>query len=155
MYSPQYQVVPSFAVANQSSVASVTEPSVRTVSLTVMQRTPPGGYPEMDVYSLMLTTTGRKSGEKFVFPLYYGTTGDSYIIVASKGGAPDHPGWYKNLVANPDVEVQVGTKKLRAKARTVTGEERAKPRSLRFLTSSSAPLTVEEWRRFVIDPVGG
>ena len=72
----------------------------------VMKRTPPGGYPEMDVYSLMLTTTGRKSGEKFVFPLYYGTTGDSYIIVASKGGAPDHPGWYKNLVANPDVEVE-------------------------------------------------
>ena len=89
----------------------------------VMKRTPPGGYPEMDVYSLMLTTTGRKSGEKFVFPLYYGTTGDSYIIVASKGGAPDHPGWYKNLVANPEVEVQVGTKKLKAKARTVTGEE--------------------------------
>ena len=46
----------------------------------VMKRTPPGGYPEMDVYSLMLTTTGRKSGEKFVFPLYYCTTGDSYII---------------------------------------------------------------------------
>jgi len=65
----------------------------------VMKRTPPGDYPEMDVYSLLLTTTGRKSGERFVFPLYYGTTGDSYIIVASKGGAPDHPGWYKNLVA--------------------------------------------------------
>jgi deazaflavin-dependent oxidoreductase (nitroreductase family) len=50
--------------------------------------------------------------------------GDSYIIVASKGGAPDHPGWYKNLLANPEVEVQVGTKKLKAKARTITGTER-------------------------------
>jgi deazaflavin-dependent oxidoreductase (nitroreductase family) len=92
----------------------------------VMKRTPPGGYPEMDTYSLLLTTTGRKSGEKYVFPLYYGEAGNSYILVASKGGAPDHPGWYKNLVANAEVEVQVGTKKMRAKARTVSGDERAR-----------------------------
>jgi deazaflavin-dependent oxidoreductase (nitroreductase family) len=65
--------------------------------------TPPG-YAEMHVPSLLLTTTGRKSGEKFIFPLFYGETGASYIIVASKGGAPEHPGWYKNLLANPDVE---------------------------------------------------
>src|ERR1700722_12397342 len=90
----------------------------------VMKRTPPG-YSEMDVPSLLLTTTGRKSGQKFIFPLFYGTTGDGYIIVASKGGAPDHPGWYKNLVANPEVEVQVATKKFKARARTVTGDERA------------------------------
>ncbi len=87
--------------------------------------TPPG-YPEMTVPALLLTTTGRKSGEKLIFPLFYGQTGDSYIIVASKGGAPDHPGWYKNLLANPEVEVQVGTKKLKAKARTTHGEERAR-----------------------------
>src|SRR5882757_5023453 len=84
------------------------------------------GRPEITVPSLLLTTTGRKSGEKFIFPLFYGEIGNSYIIVASKGGAPDHPGWYKNLVANPDVEVQVGTKRLKAKARTVIGEERAR-----------------------------
>ncbi len=87
--------------------------------------TPPG-YPEMTVPSLMLTTTGRKSGEKFIFPLFYGEAGRGYVIVASKGGAPEHPGWYKNLVAHPEVEVQVGTKKLKAKARTVSGAERAK-----------------------------
>ena len=87
--------------------------------------TPPG-YSEMDVPSLLLTTTGRKSGEKFIFPLFYGMTGHSYIIVASKGGAPAHPGWYKNLVANPEVEVQVGTKKFKAHARTTTGDERAR-----------------------------
>jgi deazaflavin-dependent oxidoreductase (nitroreductase family) len=52
--------------------------------------------------------------------------GDSYIIVASKGGAPVHPSWYKNLVAHPEVEVQVGTKKLKAKARTASGDERAR-----------------------------
>ena len=45
------------------------------------------GRPEMTVPSLLLTTTGRKSGERFIFPLFYGTTGDSYIVVASKGGA--------------------------------------------------------------------
>ena len=47
-------------------------------------------------------------------------------MVASKGGAPEHPNWYRNLVANPEVEVQVGTKKLKAKARTATGAERDK-----------------------------
>ncbi len=87
--------------------------------------TPPG-YPEMTVPSLLLTTTGRKSGEKFIFPLFYGEAAGGYVIVASKGGAPEHPGWYRNLVANPEVEVQVGTRHLKAKARTVSGEERAR-----------------------------
>ena len=58
--------------------------------------TPPG-YSELHVPSLLLTTAGRKSGEKYVFPLFYGDEGNSYIMVASKGGAPEHPGWYKNL----------------------------------------------------------
>ena len=78
------------------------------------------------VPSLLLTTTGRKSGEKWLFPLFYGTAGNSYFVIASKGGAPDHPGWYKNMQAHPEVEVQVGTKKLKAKARVAKGEERAK-----------------------------
>jgi len=72
----------------------------------------------------LLTTVGRKSGDKYVFPLFYGDEASSYIIGASKGGAPEHPGWYKNLLANPEVEVQVGTKKIKAKARTTTGAER-------------------------------
>src|SRR5690348_8245563 len=88
--------------------------------------TPPGRS-EMTVPSLLLTTTGRKSGEKYIFPLFYGETGDGgYIVVASKGGAPQHPGWYRNLVTHPEVEVQVGTTKLQARARTVTGAERAR-----------------------------
>ena len=86
----------------------------------------PAGYPEMTVPSLLLTTTGRKSGEKFIFPLFYGKAGDGYVIVASKGGAPEHPGWYRNLVANPEVEIQVGTAKMKARARTAVGEERAR-----------------------------
>jgi len=87
--------------------------------------TPPG-YAQMVVPSLLLTTTGRKSGEKFIFPLFYGMTGGSYIIVASKGGAPEHPGWYRNILADPHVDVQAGTVKTKAVARTATGEERAK-----------------------------
>ena len=95
--------------------------------------TPPGRS-EMTVPSLLLTTVGRKSGDKYMFPLFYGKTGDSYIVVASKGGAPEHPGWYRNILANPDVEVQVGPAKMKARARTATGEERARlwEKSLEF-----------------------
>jgi deazaflavin-dependent oxidoreductase (nitroreductase family) len=88
--------------------------------------TPPGMTKEITVPALLLVTKGRKTGEKYLFPLFYGETGGNYIIVASKGGAPDHPGWYKNLKANPDVEVQVGTKTVKARARTASGAERAK-----------------------------
>jgi proline iminopeptidase len=118
--------------------------------------TPPG-YGEMHVPSLLLTTTGRKSGEKFIFPLFYGETGDSYIIVASKGGAPEHPGWYKNLLANPEVEVQVGTKIFKAKARTAVGEERAQlwTKALEFWPpyADYAKKTEREIPVVVLDPV--
>ena len=83
--------------------------------------------PVKAVPSLLLTTTGRKSGERYLFPLFYGRAGDnSYFVIASKGGAPEHPGWYRNLSANPEVDVQVGTAKIRARARTASGEERAR-----------------------------
>jgi proline iminopeptidase len=49
------------------------------------------GRPEITVPSLLLTTIGRKSGERFIFPLFYGKDGDSYLVIASKGGAPQHP----------------------------------------------------------------
>ena len=91
-----------------------------------MYKVTPPGYSEMTVPSLLMTTIGRKSGKKFIFPLFYGEEGNSYIIVASKGGAPQHPGWYQNLLAHPEVEVQVGTKKLKVKARTTTGAERTR-----------------------------
>ena len=85
------------------------------------------GRPELTVPSLLLTTTGRKTGAKYIFPLFYGDTSNGgYIIVASKGGAPKHPQWYLNIQANPEVEVQVGTKKMKAKARTASGAERAR-----------------------------
>ena len=73
---------------------------------------------------LILKTTGRKSGQAKVLPLIYGEDGKDYVIVASKGGAPAHPAWYLNLDANPEVEIQVGAKKLKAHAKTVEGAER-------------------------------
>ena len=82
------------------------------------------GRPEITVPSLLLTTTGRKSGEKFVFPLFYGETGKGYFVIASKGGAPEHPGWYRNILENPHVDVQIKGEKFHAHPRTVEGEER-------------------------------
>ena len=99
-----------------------------------MYRMTQAGRPEITVPSLLLTTTGRKSGEKFIFPLFYGEDGGTYFVIASKGGAPEHPGWYRNILADPMVEVQVGTQKLKARARTVGGAERARlwEKSLEF-----------------------
>ncbi len=73
---------------------------------------------------LLLTTTGRKSGEPRTTPLIYTKDGDRYVIVASKGGAPDDPGWYKNLSRDPDVELQVLDEVFPARATTAEGEER-------------------------------
>ena len=74
--------------------------------------------------TLLLTTTGAKSGKKRLLPLIYGEHGDAVVIIASKGGAPEHPAWYINLVANPEVEVQVAARKFKATARIAQGAER-------------------------------
>jgi len=73
---------------------------------------------------LLLTTKGRKTGEPTTTPLIYENAGDAYVIVASKGGAPQHPGWYRNLVKDPNVELQVKDDVFPARARTAAGEER-------------------------------
>ena len=78
------------------------------------------------VPTLLLTTTGRKSGDRFIMPLIYGKAGDGYVVIASKGGAPDHPGWFLNLEADPAVEVQVLADRFPARARVATGAERAR-----------------------------
>ena len=73
---------------------------------------------------LLLTTTGRTSGNKTTTPLIFGMHGDSPVIVASQGGAPDHPGWYKNLAKNPDAEVQIKGETFAVRARDAEGDER-------------------------------
>ncbi|MDQ4039896.1 MAG: nitroreductase family deazaflavin-dependent oxidoreductase [Actinomycetota bacterium] len=75
--------------------------------------------------TLILTTTGRRSGRQRDSALIYGKSGDNPVIVASKGGAPTHPEWYLNLTDNPDVEVQIWGDRFPARARTASGEERA------------------------------
>ena len=75
---------------------------------------------------LLLTTTGARSGQPRVTPLNYSTDGDRLVVIASKGGAPTHPDWYRNLVANPEATVERGSETFRARARTAEGQERAR-----------------------------
>jgi deazaflavin-dependent oxidoreductase (nitroreductase family) len=75
--------------------------------------------------TLLLTTIGRKSGKALTMPLIFGQSGPDYVVVASKGGAPEHPAWYLNLQANPQVQVQIKAEKFAAKARTANSQERA------------------------------
>ena len=77
------------------------------------------------VPTLLLTTTGRKSGNKIPTPLLYQPTGSGFIVVGSRGGSDLHPAWYLNLIANPECEVQVGRFSYRATARVLASEERA------------------------------
>jgi len=83
--------------------------------------------------TLLLTTTGRRSGEPRTAPLIYGTEGDAFLIVASDGGADRPPGWYANLEREPEVEVQVLGDRFRARARAATADER--PEMWRQMTS--------------------
>lgn len=80
----------------------------------------PGGAPV-----LLLTHTGRKSGRRLVAPLLYLEDDGTYVIVASKGGMSHHPLWFKNLEANPQVEIEVGRRKMPATARRATADEKA------------------------------
>jgi deazaflavin-dependent oxidoreductase (nitroreductase family) len=82
------------------------------------------GYEWQGTTTLILTTTGRKSGEERSTPLIFRQHGDDYVIVASKGGAPAHPAWYLNLSEHPDVTVQVKADRFPATARTATAAER-------------------------------
>ena len=72
---------------------------------------------------LLLRTTGRKSGERRTAALLYLSDGDRYVVVGSKGGSDNAPAWLLNLEVNPDVEVQVGTRRLAASARKATPVE--------------------------------
>src|SRR6266508_3658242 len=84
------------------------------------------GYLWRGVPTLILTTTGRRSGQPRSAPLIFGQDGDAYVVVASKGGAARHPAWYLNLVDQPKVEVQVRGERFEAVARTAGGDERSR-----------------------------
>jgi deazaflavin-dependent oxidoreductase (nitroreductase family) len=91
------------------------------------------GHEWQGVRTLILTTTGRRSGAERQNALIYGQHGKDYLVVASKGGADDPPAWYLNLQAHPEVQVQVQGDRFTARARTATPEE--KPALWRTMTA--------------------
>jgi len=82
------------------------------------------GYDWQGTTILLLDTVGRKSGKSYTHPLIYRDYGDDYLIVASKGGAPEPPDWFRNLEANPEVGVQIKGETFRARARVATPQEK-------------------------------
>lgn len=76
--------------------------------------------------ALLLTTTGAKSGDPRMSPLAYSMDGGRYVVTASKGGAPTHPGWYHNLLKDPIATIEVDQKKFQARASTAEGAERVR-----------------------------
>jgi F420H(2)-dependent quinone reductase len=75
---------------------------------------------------LLLNTVGRRSGKERSTPLLYVVDGEDFVIIASKGGAPTHPAWYLNLIANQDATVEVGDRKVRVRAEEVDGGEKVR-----------------------------
>jgi deazaflavin-dependent oxidoreductase (nitroreductase family) len=82
------------------------------------------GGPFAGISLLLLTTTGARSGKSYTHPLSYSRDGQRFVIVAANGGAPAHPGWYYNLIAHPEVTVEVGSQTFAAWADLVLGAER-------------------------------
>ncbi len=88
------------------------------------------GYHWRGTTILLLSTVGRVSGEPRTTPLIHRTDGDRWIVVASRGGSPTNPGWYENLSANPDIEIQVMGERIPVRASTAEGAERERLWSL-------------------------
>ncbi|PRX92407.1 nitroreductase family deazaflavin-dependent oxidoreductase [Allonocardiopsis opalescens] len=114
------------------------------------------GHDWQNTTVLLLTTTGRKTGLERTTPLIYQTDGDDYVVVASNGGEPDHPLWYKNLVADPNVTVQVWGDRFAAVAHTADAEEKARlwpkmtatwPAYDQYQTKTDRPIPVVVLRR--------
>lgn len=115
---PQQQVVPDWIVEHLREYGENPEKAhlMDTSALGGPTQTP----------TLLLTTRGRKTGRVLTMPLIYGKDGDDYVIVGSKGGAAQNPGWMFNLEADPNVGVQVVRDRFDAVARIATGAERAR-----------------------------
>ena len=73
---------------------------------------------------IIVNHRGARTGAVYTAPLVYTRDGDNYVVIASKGGAPEDPQWFRNLVANPDVTVEVGAETIEVRARVAEGEER-------------------------------
>ena len=113
------QLKPVVAIAG-TDTSLLGEEHVRVYRETNGER----GYLWNGVPILLLTSKGRKSGEARTIPIIFTSYKDSYVIIASKGGAPTHPKWYLNVLEDPNVEVQVKAEKFSAVARTAESPER-------------------------------
>ena len=82
------------------------------------------GGPFEGASMMLLTTTGARSGQARTNPVVYTKDGDRFVIIASKAGAPTNPDWFHNLVANPEVTLEVGDERFPARATVTSGEER-------------------------------
>jgi deazaflavin-dependent oxidoreductase (nitroreductase family) len=82
------------------------------------------GAPFEGMPMILITNRGAKSGKEYTTPLVYSTDGDRYVVIASMGGAPKDPQWYRNMVTNPDVTVEVGTETFPAVVTEAKGDER-------------------------------
>jgi deazaflavin-dependent oxidoreductase (nitroreductase family) len=120
----------------------VTDSSYRQPDITLLGEEHVRRYQETDgevgyiwngATTLLLTTTGRTTGQPRTTPLIFARDGDDYLVVASMGGAPQHPNWYKNLTANAEAHVQVRGEHLDVRASTATEEE--KPRLWEIVTA--------------------
>ncbi|MBV9012809.1 MAG: nitroreductase family deazaflavin-dependent oxidoreductase [Pseudonocardiales bacterium] len=106
------------------SVSGTNDYVARNPAVIAQFRANAGQVDGFDVPLLLLTSIGAKSGKTRINPLIYHTDGDRLIVFASYGGAPTHPDWYHNLVAHPEVTVEVGTAVWAVTARTAVGQER-------------------------------
>lgn len=102
---------------------------------------------------LLLTTTGRKSGEPVTVVMGYRPSGSAMVVIASNNGAPDDPQWYRNLQANPQATVEVADKKLQVRARTAEGEERDRLGALIDYLERQQALTARRIPVVVLEPV--
>ena len=75
---------------------------------------------------LLLNTTGRRSGQRRTTPLLYVMDGEDFVVIASKGGAPAHPAWYLNLMANPEATVEIEDREVRVRAEEADSEEKSR-----------------------------
>jgi deazaflavin-dependent oxidoreductase (nitroreductase family) len=109
------------------------------------------GYIWNAVPVLLLTTTGRKSGEPRTTPLIFARDGDDYLVVASMGGAPQHPNWYRNLAAQPEARIQVRAEHVDVTARTASEDE--KPRLWKIVSDQWPNYDVYQSRTERVIPV--
>ncbi len=82
------------------------------------------GAPFAGAPMVLLNHTGAKTGKAYTTPLVYSKDGDRFVIIASKAGAPNNPAWYHNLVAHPEVTLEIGTERFKARAVVTKGGER-------------------------------